>query len=389
MRYIPKALFNRQPLSIHYSADLIAKASVTPNDNGCQIYLMNKLSQLGFDCQQFSINGVSNTIASIGKGPRTIAFAGHTDVVTPGNEALWQTPPFKPTIINDELIGRGAADMKTGIAAMLAAIETHIADGKAINQRFMWLITSDEEGEAEFGSKWIANYLQEQGIDLDMCIVGEPSSVYTTGDAIKVGRRGSLTCYVDVKGKQGHVAYPDYALNAIHKTQALLTALLSIKWDQGSRDFPGTSLQVTHINSGTFTDNLVPSECKLCFNIRYSAKWTQKSLIAHLKRVIQAVDQQFELTWDRPCEPYLTQNIEHSQLIKAAEQAIVKEIGKFPVLSTSGGTSDGRFFCTETTEVVELGVPNTTIHQVNERVACEDIARLERIYTDMLTDLLS
>ena len=384
----PQTLASRKFKSLHYASELMSRASITPLDKGCQKWLIEKLSGLGFNCQQFEINGVTNSIAAIGEGEKTIAFAGHTDVVNPGDESLWKTPPFQPTILNDELIGRGAADMKTGLAAMLAATEKHIQSGKAINHQFLWLLTSDEEGEAEYGSKWIAEYLQNNGTALDMCIIGEPSSVKTTGDAIKVGRRGSLTCYVDVTGKQGHVAYPDYAVNAIHKMQGLLSALLAIEWDKGSRDFPGTSLQITHVNSGTFTDNLVPAQCKLCFNIRYSAKWTQKSLLAYLKRVIRSVDERFELTWDRPCEPYLTQHLEHSQLINVAEQAIMKEIGTFPVLSTSGGTSDGRFFCTDTTEVVELGVPNKTIHQVNERILIEDLCKLERIYTDMLANLL-
>jgi succinyl-diaminopimelate desuccinylase len=383
----PKGLKNY--LSIDYAKTLINKCSITPDDAGCQTWLNKKLSALGFVCSQFNINGVINTVAILGEGERTIGFSGHTDVVPPGNLDLWQSSPFVATIKQNELIGRGAADMKTGLAAMLAATERVILSGQPINNTFVWLITSDEEGEAEHGSQWIQSYLDQQGIILDACIIGEPTSNTSTGDTIKVGRRGSISCKVSLSGKQGHVAYPFYADNAIHKMNNLLTKLTAIAWDEGSRDFPGTTLQVTHINSGKFTDNLVPDQCSISFNIRYSAHWSQQQIITFIDNLIKEVTSQYTFDWDRPCEPYLTTNINEKCLITAIEQAIVAHTGKFPLLSTSGGTSDGRFFRQAHTQVVEVGVPNKTIHQVNERINISDLMQLEDIYTSLLADILT
>ena len=380
--------FKQNYLSIDYALSLINKKSITPDDGGCQQWLSNKLTALGFTCQQFNINGVTNTIACIGEGEKSIAFAGHTDVVCPGNMQLWDSPPFNASIAQGELIGRGAADMKTGLAAMLAATEKVVLSGKKINTKFFWLLTSDEEGEAEYGSQWIQAYLEQNNIKLNACIVGEPSSKATTGDAIKVGRRGSLSCKVSVFGKQGHVAYPYYADNAIHKMNNILTKLTAIDWDTGSEDFPGTSLQVTHVDSGNFTDNLVPDKCTISFNIRYSAKWSQQRLIEFIDALLTSVTSRYSFSYDRPCEPYLTTNIEQGCLIQSVEQAIFTQTGKFPLLSTSGGTSDGRFFSENGTQVVEIGVPNKTIHQVNERIKLADLALLEDIYTSLLTDIL-
>lgn len=374
--------------SIPYSFELIYRPSVTPLDAGCQDWLAGKLSALGFKCHQFEVEGVKNLIAEIGQGERTVAFAGHTDIVPPGDLGRWKSNPFEPVIIMDELIGRGAADMKTGLAAMLAASERVLKLSSVLNARFFWLITSDEEGEAEFGSKAIKQYLDEQGIQIDQCIVGEPTSKHTTGDTIKVGRRGAVSAQVRVSGKQGHVAYPQYADNAIHKMAKVINALESIEWDTGSDDFPGTSLQITHIDSGEFTDNIVPAKCSICFNIRYSHNYTQAKLEALIDAQLSAVTSDFELEWERACEPYFTGTGMEQCLIASVERAIHRNTGKFPVLSTAGGTSDGRFFASEHTQVVEVGVPNKTIHQVNERINISDLVTLEDIYADLLTDLL-
>lgn len=375
--------------SVSYSQALIRKPSVTPDDQGCQQWLAAKLTALGFTCQHIEVQGVKNLLAVLGQGEKTLAFAGHTDVVPPGPVDKWRADPFGAQIIDSELIGRGAADMKTGIAAMLAATERFLSSGKAFNQRFVWLITSDEEGEAEHGSKVLSRCLKEQGIHLDYCLVGEPTATHHTGDTIKVGRRGAISARLHVRGKQGHVAYPQYADNAIHKMGRVLTALNNIAWDSGSEDFPGTSLQITHIDSGGFTDNIVPARCSLCFNIRYSHRYDLASLQQLLHHTLAQVTGDYELEWERPCEPYFTEQGTANSLIYEVEQAIFHNTGKFPLLSTSGGTSDGRFFAGPGTQVIELGVPNRTIHQVNERVHVADLIALEDIYTEILARLLA
>ncbi|MCY7297041.1 succinyl-diaminopimelate desuccinylase [Alteromonas sp. a30] len=374
--------------SIPYSYELMFRPSVTPLDAGCQEWLANKLKSLGFTCHHFEVNGVKNLVAEIGQGERTVAFAGHTDVVPAGPLGKWKTDPFRPQIINDELIGRGAADMKTGLAAMLAATERAFRQQDKLNARFVWLVTSDEEGEAEYGSKAIKAFLDARNINIDYCIVGEPSAKQYTGDAIKVGRRGAISAKVNVFGKQGHVAYPQYADNAIHKMARVINILEAIEWDEGSDDFPGTSLQITHVDSGEFTDNIVPATCAIRFNIRYSHHYSQAELEALVNDKLQCITDDYEITWERACEPYFTPAKPCQCLIGAVERAIHKNTGKFPVLSTAGGTSDGRFFASDNTQVVEVGVPNQTIHQVNERINVSDLVTLEDIYTDLLGELL-
>ncbi|TKB02924.1 succinyl-diaminopimelate desuccinylase [Alteromonas portus] len=372
--------------SIHFAEVLMARASITPKDAGCQSYLMYKLEKLGFSCENHTINGVSNLVARWGQGPNHFAFSGHTDVVPPGPLDKWKSPPFSPVISQNKLYGRGAADMKTGIAAMLAATERTIdfLDGSKVS--FWWLITSDEEGEAEWGSKWIAEYLASKNIKLDMCLVGEPSASATTGDTIKIGRRGSLSGTIHITGKQGHVAYPKTAVNAIHKASNVINALTQHPFDKGSDDFPGTTLQITHMDTGSFTDNIVPSAVRVEFNVRYSWQFDQKGLSTLLRSIINSVDPEAQVSFSRPCEAYLSKpksNAEHC-LIACVEKAIKGATGRYPVVSTSGGTSDGRFFASEHTQVVEVGVPNTTIHQINEHIHVSDLLTLEDIYTDIL-----
>jgi len=372
--------------SIHFAEVLMARASITPKDAGCQSYLMYKLEKLGFSCEKHTINGVSNLIARWGQGPNHLAFCGHTDVVPPGSLDKWKSPPFSPVISQNKLYGRGAADMKTGIAAMLAATERTIASLDKEKVSFWWLITSDEEGEAEWGSKWIAEYLASKNVQLDMCLVGEPSASASTGDTIKIGRRGSLSGTIHIAGKQGHVAYPKTAVNAIHKASNVINALTQYPFDEGSDDFPGTTLQITHMDTGSFTDNIVPGAVRIEFNVRYSWQFNQNSLSVLLRSIINSVDAEAEVSFSRPCEAYLSKpkcNAEHC-LIACVEKAIKSATGRYPVISTSGGTSDGRFFASEHTQVVEVGVPNTTIHQINEHIHVSDLLTLEDIYTDIL-----
>ena len=372
--------------SIYFAEVLMARASITPQDAGCQSYLIYKLEKLGFFCEKYTINGVSNLVARWGQGPNHFAFSGHTDVVPPGPLDRWKSPPFSPVISKNKLYGRGAADMKTGIAAMLAATERTIASLDKEKVSFWWLITSDEEGEAEWGSKWIAEYLASKNVQLDMCLVGEPSASASTGDTIKIGRRGSLSGTIHIAGKQGHVAYPKTAVNAIHKASNVINALTQYPFDKGSDDFPGTSLQITHMDTGSFTDNIVPSAVRVEFNVRYSWQFNQNSLSVLLRSIINSIDTEAEVSFSRPCEAYLSKpksNAEHC-LIACVEKAIKGATGRYPVISTSGGTSDGRFFASEHTQVVEVGVPNTTIHQINEHIHVSDLLTLEDIYTDIL-----
>ena len=372
--------------SIYFAEVLMARASITPQDAGCQSYLIYKLEKLGFFCEKYTINGVSNLVARWGQGPNHFAFSGHTDVVPPGPLDRWKSPPFSPVISKNKLYGRGAADMKTGIAAMLAATERTIASLDKEKVSFWWLITSDEEGEAEWGSKWIAEYLASKNVQLDMCLVGEPSASASTGDTIKIGRRGSLSGTIHIAGKQGHVAYPKTAVNAIHKASNVINALTQYPFDKGSDDFPGTTLQITHMDTGSFTDNIVPSAVRIEFNVRYSWQFNQNSLSVLLRSIINCVDTRAEVSFSRHCEAYLSKpnsNAEHC-LIACVEKAIKGATGRYPVISTSGGTSDGRFFASEHTQVVEVGVPNTTIHQINEHIHVSDLLTLEDIYTDIL-----
>ena len=372
--------------SIYFAEVLMARASITPQDAGCQSYLIYKLEKLGFFCEKYTINGVSNLVARWGQGPNHFAFSGHTDVVPPGPLDKWKSPPFSPVISKNKLYGRGAADMKTGIAAMLAATERTIASLDKEKVSFWWLITSDEEGEAEWGSKWIAEYLASKNVQLDMCLVGEPSASASTGDTIKIGRRGSLSGTIHIAGKQGHVAYPKTAVNAIHKASNVINALTQYPFDEGSDDFPGTSLQITYMDTGSFTDNIVPGAVRIEFNVRYSWQFNQNSLSVLLRSIINSIDTEAEVSFSRPCEAYLSKpnsNAEHC-LIACVEKAIKGATGRYPVISTSGGTSDGRFFASEHTQVVEVGVPNTTIHQINEHIHVSDLLTLEDIYTDIL-----
>lgn len=372
--------------SIYFAEVLMARESITPRDAGCQSYLIYKLEKLGFTCEKHTINGVKNLVARWGQGPINFAFSGHTDVVPPGPLDKWNTPPFSPVISQNKLYGRGAADMKTSIAAMLAATERTIGSLDNSKVSFWWLITSDEEGEAEWGSKWIAEYLASKDVQLDMCLVGEPSASTKTGDAIKIGRRGSLSGTIHITGKQGHVAYPKTAINAIHKASNVINALTQYPFDTGSDDFPGTTLQITHMDTGSFTDNVVPSSARIEFNVRFSWQFDRQSLSALLRNIINNIDAEADVSFSRPCEAYISKPNSNTDccLIACAEKAIKTTTGRYPIISTSGGTSDGRFFASELTQVVEVGVPNTTIHQVNEHIHLSDLLTLEDIYTYIL-----
>ncbi len=376
--------------AVKYSQILIKKQSITPEDAGCQNWIASKLDNLGFDVEQYQINAVSNLIATRGKESRTLAYAGHTDVVPVNDKSLWKVEPFEAKIINDVLVGRGAVDMKTSLGAMLAAMEDVIAQGHVPSIQWQVLLTSDEEGEAEFGTKTIIEKLEKRECCPDYCLVGEPTSETQSGDIMKVGRRGSISGKLEVKGKQGHVAYAGINRNAIHLASEIIHALEDIDWDAGSDDFPGTTLQVTYVNSGEFTDNITPGKCEVCFNIRFSHRYDLKDVQEAVQdqiRTLSVADEglrDLNIEWDRYCAPYFTYNDDDSCFISVVESAIHKVTGIFPRLSTSGGTSDGRFISSKNTQVLELGLPNNTIHQVNERVRLSEIVRLYDIYKKIL-----
>ena len=370
--------------------NLIARKSVTPNDAGCQPYLVNQLQAVGFNCHQFEINGVSNLVAKIGCGNIRIAFAGHTDVVPAGNTSLWQTAPFEGTIKDNCYYGRGVADMKGGIAAMLSAFSDVKHQLNLDKFSFYFLITSDEEGEAEFGTQEIVSYLSSRNELPHFCIIGEPSASEQTGDVIKVGRRGTISGEIALTGKQGHVAYPQHACNAAHKAAKVATILSELNWDQGSVDFPGTSLQVTGIDTGRWTDNVIPGQSQICFNVRYSHLQTETSIQQKILEALSYLGLEYEVQWLRPCLPYFTETEPNFgiNLVSEVEKAIFDTCHLFPRLSTSGGTSDGRFIAQPQCQVIELGVPNHSIHQINEHVALNDLYKLEVIYQKLLSNIM-
>ncbi|RLV58214.1 succinyl-diaminopimelate desuccinylase [Parashewanella curva] len=377
--------------AIKYTQELIRKRSVTPEDAGCQTWLQEKLEALGFTVERFQDHDVSNLIAERkGQSDTRFAFAGHTDVVPASEPHLWQVPPFDAEIVDETLIGRGAVDMKSALAVMMAAMEDVLAEGYQPKTCWQWLITSDEEGEAEYGTRTIVEKLLGRQAMPEYCLVGEPTSDNISGDVIKIGRRGAISGKMVVRGKQGHVAYAGHSRNAIHLASVIINALEEMVWDKGSDDFPGTSLQVTYVNSGDFTDNIVPGRCEICFNVRYSHRYTLAQIEQKIMDCLQKLPisnkslKQLEIEWERHCLPYFTKNEQASSLIAMAERAVHRVTSCYPRLSTSGGTSDGRFIASEHCQVLELGLPNRTIHQVNERAKLQDIYQLYLIYVSLL-----
>lgn len=393
---------------VEHLRQLVHRPSVTPSDAGCQQYLNRVLSKLGFDIDMFEVNGVSNFIAKKGSGPIRIAFAGHTDVVPALKPEQWRYEPFVLTEHDGNLYGRGVADMKGGVAAMLAALDRVDSDLDYERFTFYILITSDEEGEAEFGSKEIVARLEKQRALPHLCIVGEPSSSERTGDVVKIGRRGAISGEITIKGKQGHVAYPKNANNASHKAMALGKWLTELSWDEGSTDFPGSHLQITGLDTGIWTDNIIPGECRINFNIRYSHKQTEQAIKQRISDGLMQLKQltsDLSIEWSRSCHPYYTSgelvkdkvsgeprlywptDKDEIDLVSEVEQAIFDVTQRFPRLSTSGGTSDGRFFAAAGAQVIELGLPNHSIHQVDEHVHVTDLVLLQDLFGHLLLRL--
>lgn len=366
---------------------LVAYPSVTPNDAGCQAFMIDVLKTLGFDCQIFNRPPVSNFFASIGHQGPLLVFAGHTDVVPPGQSSEWLTNPFTLTERDTRLFGRGTADMKGSLACMMSAAHQFITTHPNPSGRLGFLITSGEEGDDfNLGTPYVMSQLKKLGIQIDFCIVGEPSAQKTTGDTIRIGRRGSLTGQLTLQGKQGHVAYPDLAVNPIHTISPALTELTTYRWDEGDEFFPPTSLQITHIHSGGDAGNVIPGALMLEFNIRYAPKQTEESLKATVHACFEKYHLKPNITWRLNGMPFLTSQ---GRLLASCIEAIESKTGQTPILSTGGGTSDGRFIAPFDVEVIELGPVNQTIHQVNEYTTINDLTTLTELYYAICKKLLT
>ncbi len=367
------------------ACELIRRPSVTPEDAGCQALMMEQLDAMGFSCTPLRFGDVDNFWAERGDSGPILVFAGHTDVVPTGPEEQWHNPPFEPTLVDGALYGRGAADMKGSLAAMLVACEQFIAAHPDHPGRIGFLITSDEEGIAINGTVKVMEYLQQQGKTIDWCLVGEPSSSDRLGDVIKNGRRGSLGAKLTVRGIQGHIAYPHLADNPIHRSLGALQALTEELWDEGNEFFPPTSMQISNIGAGTGATNVIPGVLELQFNFRFSTEVTEAELRERTEAILDAHALEYEVEWALSGQPFLTAS---GELVKATLASIVAETGQEAELSTAGGTSDGRFIAPAGVQVVELGPINATIHKLNEMVLADDLPRLAAIYRGIIARLL-
>ena len=371
--------------TLELAMELIRRRSVTPVDAGCQPLLAERLATLGFNIEHLRFGEVDNLWARFGTEGPLFAFAGHTDVVPSGPEAQWQSPPFEPTLHNGALYGRGTADMKGSIAAMVTACERFLASHRQPTGSIAFLITSDEEGPAVDGTVKVVEHLENRGEKIDWCLVGEPSCTSKLGDTIKNGRRGSLGGLLRVKGVQGHIAYPHLAKNPIHDALPALTELAAIEWDQGNEFFPPTSFQISNIHAGTGATNVIPGELELLFNFRFSTEVTDAELRQRVEAILDAYGFEYELEWTLSGQPFLTPA---GRLVDAARSAIREVTGIEAQLSTSGGTSDGRFIAPTGAQVLELGPLNATIHKIDETVSVEDLEQLSSIYEQILINLL-
>lgn len=364
--------------------ELIARRSLTPDDAGCCKLIGERLEKLGFKLEWLNKEGVTNLWATWGTGAPRVILAGHTDVVPTGPREQWTSDPFTPTQRDGFLYGRGAADMKSGLAAMVCAVERLLSASRP-QGAIAFLITSDEEGPCRHGTKYVAEVLKQRGFNPDYAIVGEATAMQSVGDRIVIGRRGSLGCNLKVFGKQGHVAYPLKADNPIHRLAPALTELMAIRWDEGNAHFPATSFQVSNIKAGTGANNVIPGEADVIFNFRYCPEQTADSLRARVTEVLNRHLPRYEADWWHTGEPYFTAD---GHLIRAARAAVLETTGREPELFTGGGTSDGRFLAPLGAEVVEIGPVNESIHQINERVRIDDLEKLSLIYQRLLERLL-
>jgi succinyl-diaminopimelate desuccinylase len=371
--------------TIKLACDLIKLKSVTPEDAGCQKLMINRLESAGFKTQNLPYDDVKNFWAVHGEKGPTLCFAGHTDVVPAGDENFWSHPPFQPTLDGDFLYGRGAADMKGSLAAMITATERFISAYPEHKGRVAFLITSDEEGPALNGIVKAVEYLKSQNEIPEWCLIGEPSSSVITGDIIKNGRRGSLNGELIVRGIQGHVAYPQTADNPIHKISPALDDLAKEHWDDGNSFFPATTFQISNINAGTGATNVIPGEAKVVFNFRFSTEITEDEIKNRTEKILQKNHVDYEIKWILSGKPFIT---EEGELINAAKESIFEVAGLKTQLSTAGGTSDGRFIAPYGSQVLELGPVNATIHKIDECANIKELDCLSYIYQRVLEKLL-
>jgi succinyl-diaminopimelate desuccinylase len=371
--------------TLKLTEELINRRSVTPEDGGCQQFIADRLEKLGFKATHLRFEDVDNLWITHGTSGPLFAFAGHTDVVPTGPLEDWKTDPFKAEIIDGMLYGRGAADMKGGIAAMVIAAENFVKRNPEHDGIIAFLITSDEEGPSINGTRKVIDYLNDNNIKIDWCVVGEPSSDKQLGDVIRIGRRGSLNGILTINGIQGHVAFPELAENPIHKVSPFLAEIASIEWDQGNDSFPATSFQISNINSGTGAENVIPGSVKLLFNFRFSTELTEDDIKTKVTALLEKHNLDYDLQWKLSGNPFLTST---GKLVNATCEAIKDICGIETDCSTGGGTSDGRFIAPTGAEVIELGVSNDTIHKINECVKVDDLDILTNIYENILNRLL-
>jgi len=364
---------------------LIRRPSVTPEDAGCLELIAERLVPLGFACERIDRGQTCNLWAVRGNDGPIVVFAGHTDVVPTGPLDRWTSPPFEPSIRDGHLYGRGAADMKTSLAAFVTAIEAFVSAHAEHPGRIALLLTSDEEGDATDGTIAVVEALKARGQRLDYCIVGEPTSVERLGDMVKNGRRGSLSGNLTVKGQQGHIAYPHLAKNPIHLAAPALAELSATRWDDGNEYFPPTSWQMSNIHAGTGANNVIPGTLEVMFNFRFSSQWTEDALRSRVHELLDAHKLDYEIEWRLSGNPYLTPR---GTLVEAISQAIDNTCGMRPEISTTGGTSDGRFIAGICDEVIEFGPVNATIHKIDERIALDAIEPLSDVYRRTLENLL-
>ena len=372
--------------TLDYTCELIRRASVTPDDAGCQSWLAGKLNALGFRCEPLRFGEVDNLWARRGSDGPLLVLAGHTAVVPRGDVSMWSSDPFQPAVRHGMLYGRGAADMKSSIAAWLVAVEDFVAAHPDHKGSIGWLITADEEGPAINGTVKVVEHLQARQEHIDYCLVGEPSSTSRMGDTIKNGRRGSLGARLIVKGVQGHVAYPHLADNPIHRAAPALADLAAEVWDQGNEFFPATSFQISNIQAGTGATNVIPGTCEVLFNFRFSTELTADDLKARTDAILRKHGLDYELEWTLSGQPFLTAR---GALVDAAVQAIRDVTGIDTELSTAGGTSDGRFIAPTGAQVVELGPINATIHKIDEHTPVAELEPLAAVYRRIMELLLA
>jgi succinyl-diaminopimelate desuccinylase len=371
--------------TLNLTKELISKKSITPLDEGCQDLLISHLELLGFKIEKMAYGNVSNFYARKGHEAPLLVFAGHTDVVPTGPETKWSSPPFEPTIKNDRLYGRGAADMKASLAAFIVSIEEFLAENKDHKGSIGLLITSDEEGIAVDGTVKVIEALKNRKEKIDFCIVGEPTCVSKLGDTVKNGRRGSLSAKLKVKGIQGHIAYPELIKNPIHEVAPAIDDLVKTIWDEGNEYFPKTSWQISNINGGTGATNVVPGDVEILFNFRYSSASTANMLKSRFIEILNKHQLDYDIDWEHSGEPYLT---EKGTLVDVLSDAVKEISGVRPTISTTGGTSDGRFISKLCDQVVEFGPINESIHKINENVNVNDIETLKDIYKLTISKIL-